>query len=213
MNWPFCSIWQAGQLAGYQACQEELYMSADLTSVKVATLVSGEPAGEDILKLADMLKAAGATVIPVTAGHDGSLKPSNGYGLAAGVSLKGADEAGFDALLLAGDRASVDQLAANPAALAFARAFVANEKPVGAVSYAIKILLVANALTKRRLTADSDLEPLVRKSGAEWADEPVVVDRDLVTVAEAGALDSFCEAFALRCFGQKSSSGSSLHTD
>jgi protease I len=73
--------------------------------------------------------------------------------LAVDVSLGSAEESGFDALLLPGGEKSVERLAGNEAALAIIRAFLTGDRPVGAISQSLQLLIRADGVSGRRVPA------------------------------------------------------------
>ncbi len=97
----------------------------------------------------------------------------------------------YDGLVLPGGRANLDRLRADPAVLAFVRAFVDADKPVAAVGDAVGVLVAADAVRGRTVTSSPDLANEVRESGGDWVDQPVVVDQKLVTARGADDLPRF----------------------
>jgi protease I len=209
-SWPYCSLWQATQLAAYQNCPEEKNMSHDLTSVKIATLVAAGFEQDHVLGSQEFLQQAGATVTTVSAGA-GKL-PKAGKTL-ANIPIDNADETGFDALLLPGGKASADNLSQNPVAIEFVHSFVVASKPIGAIADGIKVLVAADGVAGRKVAADPALRSTIEEAGGVWKEKPVASDRHVVTAADSQAVESFCDAFARSCTEQKGGSGSSLHTD
>jgi protease I len=90
-----------------------------------------------------------------------------------------ADE--YDALFLPGGVMNPDQLRMNPRAVEFVRAFVESGKPIAAICHGPWTLIEAGAVKGRRMTSWPSLKTDLRNAGAEWVDEPVVVDHGLVT--------------------------------
>ena len=87
-----------------------------------------------------------------------------------------ADPASFDGLVLPGGVASPDFLRTQPAAVAFAKAFVDAGTPVAAICHAAWTLAEAGVLQGRTLTSWPSLQTDLRNAGATWVDEEVVVD-------------------------------------
>jgi protease I len=212
-SWPYCSLWQATQLAAYQCCQEEKNMSHDLTSIKVAILVAEGFRQDDVLQSQEFLHRSGATMTMVSAATKNLSETGKTGEPPTSITLDGADETGFDALLLPGGQASADNLSRNQAAIDFVRSFLNDSKPIGAIADGIKVLVATNGIAGRRIAAAAALRDQIQKAGGVWVDEAVATDRYLVTAADSRALELFCEAFARACFEHKASSGASLHTD
>jgi putative intracellular protease/amidase len=134
-SWPYCSLWQATQLAAYQYCSEETDMSHDLTSVKVSALVADGFQRDQVLEVQEFLHRAGATVTLVSAGAKNL--PGKAGGPLGSVPLESANEASFDALLLPDGQASADNLSRNPVAIEFICSLLTASKPVGAMGHGV----------------------------------------------------------------------------
>src|SRR5215469_14989194 len=209
-SWPYCSLWQATQLAAYQSCPEETNMSHDLTSVKITALVAAGFEQDHVLDSLEFLHRAGATITTVSAGAKNLPEAGKQW---ANIPIYGAEETGFDALLLPGGKASADKLSRNPAAVEFVHSFVVASKPIGAIADGIKVLVAADGVAGRKVAADPALRSTIEEAGGVWIQKPVASDRHVVTAADSQAVESFCDAFARSCTEQKRGSGSSLHTD
>lgn len=108
------------------------------------------------------------------------------------LSLAGVDD--FDALLLPGGVMNPDNLRVLPEARAFVRDFFASGRPVAAICHAPWMLIDAGVVEGRRLTSWPSLRTDLENAGAEWVDEPVVVEDALVTSRKPGDLEAFNEA-------------------
>ena len=188
-------------------------MNHDLTSVKIATLVAAGFEQHHVLNSQEFLHRAGATVTTISAGADKLPKTGEAGKPLANVPIDGADETGFDALLLPGGKASADELAQNPSAINFVRSFLSAAKPIGAIGDGVAVLVAADGVAGRRITASPALRHPIEKAKGVWIEKPVVSDGCLITAADAQSIESFCDAFAQRCTEQKEGSGPSLHTD
>ena len=105
-----------------------------------------------------------------------------------------ADVAAFDALVLPGGVANPDALRTEEKAVAFIKAFVGSGKPVAAICHAPWTLIEADVVRGRRLTSWPSLQTDLRNAGAEWTDEEVVVDDNLITSRNPDDLPAFCAA-------------------
>jgi protease I len=93
-----------------------------------------------------------------------------------------ADPAAYDALVLPGGVANPDILRTNDRAVAFARSFFEEGKPVGVICHGPWTLIEADVVRGRKLASWPSLETDIRNAGGEWVgDQEVVVDRGLVS--------------------------------
>ena len=109
----------------------------------------------------------------------------------ANVLLAEARADDFDALVVPGGVMSPAVLHADPAALAFVRAFDAQDKPIAAICHGPSLLAAAGVLRGRRETAWPTLRDELRGAGAVWVDTQVAMDGRLLTCRSAVDLASF----------------------
>jgi protease I len=105
------------------------------------------------------------------------------------VSLADPDD--FGALVLPGGVINGDFVRADPDAVAFVKAFFDAGKPVAAICHAPWVLAEADVVRGRRMTSWPSLQTDLRNAGADWVDEEVVVDGNLVTSRKPDDLDAF----------------------
>ena len=105
-----------------------------------------------------------------------------------------AEVGAFDALVLPGGVANPDNLRTHEDAVAFVRDFVGSGKPVAAICHAAWTLVEADVVRGRRLTSWPSLQTDLRNAGAQWTDEEVVTDGNLITSRNPDDLPAFCEA-------------------
>src|SRR5205807_10083924 len=85
-----------------------------------------------------------------------------------------------------------DFLRGDEDAVAFARAFVEQNKPVGSICHGPWLLVEAGVLKGRTVTSWPSLQTDIRNAGATWVDEEVHVDNGLVTSRNPDDLPAFC---------------------
>jgi protease I len=105
-----------------------------------------------------------------------------------------ADPSSYDGLVLPGGVANPDALRTDDDAVAFVREFVGADRPVAAICHAPWTLAEADVVRGRRMTSWPSLQTDLRNAGAEWVDEEVVVDGNLVTSRKPDDLPAFNEA-------------------
>ncbi len=96
--------------------------------------------------------------------------------------------------MLPGGVANPDTLRTEQDAVAFIRSFVESGKPVAAICHAPWTLVEADVVRGKRLTSWPSLQTDLRNAGAQWSDEEVVTDGNLITSRKPDDLPAFCEA-------------------
>jgi protease I len=105
-----------------------------------------------------------------------------------------ADPASYDGLVLPGGVANPDALRTDEDAVAFVRDFVESDGPVAAICHAPWTLAEADVVRGKRMTSWPSLRTDLRNAGADWVDEEVVVDGNLVTSRKPDDLPAFNDA-------------------
>jgi protease I len=118
------------------------------------------------------------------------------YGVPAksDVSFEEIDAEDYDGLLIPGGWAP-DKLRRYPEVLDFTRKMMEANKPVGQICHAGWVLVSANVLKGRRVTSTPGIKDDLINAGAEWVDEPVVVDGNLVSSQKPADLPFYMNAF------------------
>lgn len=98
----------------------------------------------------------------------------------------------YDGLVLPGGVANPDFLRADERAVAFARAFFEQDKPVAVICHGPWTLVEAGVLRGRTITSWPSLRTDIRNAGATWVDEEVHVDNGLVSSRRPDDLPAFC---------------------
>lgn len=159
-------------------------MAQILSGKTIAVLATDGVEQIELLEPVKALRAEGAAVEVV------SLEPGwiQGFDhltpdekIPVDKTLKEADAAVYDGLLLPGGVANPDQLRGEEAAVRFVRAFFDAGKPVAAICHAPWLLIDAGVAEGRTLTAYKTIRADLRNAGAEVVDREVVVDEGLVT--------------------------------
>ena len=105
-----------------------------------------------------------------------------------------ADPSSYDGLVLPGGVANPDALRMDEDAVAFVREFMESDRPVAAICHAPWTLVEADVVRGRRMTSWPSLHTDLRNAGADWVDEEVVVDGNLVTSRKPDDLPAFNDA-------------------
>jgi protease I len=171
---------------------------SDLTGRTIAFLVA--PEGIEQIELTEPWKAvqeAGGTpkLLSTTSGEVQAfnhLDKADTFPVDALVA--DADPASYDGLMLPGGVANPDALRLDEDAVAFVRDFVESDRPVAAICHAPWTLAEADVVSGKRMTSWPSLQTDLRNAGADWVDEEVVVDGQLVTSRKPDDLPAFNEA-------------------
>jgi protease I len=105
-----------------------------------------------------------------------------------------ADVTAYDALVLPGGVANPDALRMDEDAVSFVREFVESGKPVAAICHAPWALVEAGVVQGKRIASWPSLRTDLRNAGAEWVDEEVVVDGNLITSRNPDDIPAFNDA-------------------
>ena len=108
------------------------------------------------------------------------------------MALDEADADGFDGLVLPGGVMNPDNLRQSEKAVDFVRSFFNQHKPVASICHGPWMLIEADVVRGRTMTAYSSLKTDLKNAGANWVDKEVVVDEGLVTSRNPDDLDAFC---------------------
>ena len=84
-----------------------------------------------------------------------------------------------------------DALRMQPNAVAFVKAFFDAGKPVGAICHGPWTVIESGAAKGHRMTSWPSLKTDIRNAGADWIDQEVVVDANLVTSRKPDDIPAF----------------------
>lgn len=113
-----------------------------------------------------------------------------------------ADPNNYDALLLPGGVANPDQLRTNEKAIEFIKAFFKASKPVAAICHGPWTLIEAGVVEGRKITSWPSLKTDLTNAGANWVDEEVVRDGNLITSRNPDDIPAFINATITLFSGQ-----------
>ncbi len=108
------------------------------------------------------------------------------------ISDVSADD--YDALVLPGGQINPDLLRVEDKAIELVKTFAASGKPVAAICHAPWLLVQADLLKGRNATSYHSIRKDVENAGANWHDEKVVRDGNLITSRKPDDLTAFVDA-------------------
>jgi len=106
------------------------------------------------------------------------------------VKAKSGD---YDLLILPGGVINSDFIRTNKPAIKFVTEFFEKGIPVAAICHAPWLLIETGLLKGKRLTSYHSMKTDLINAGAEWIDEEVVVDHNLITSRSPKDLPAFCK--------------------
>ncbi|MFE5876433.1 type 1 glutamine amidotransferase domain-containing protein [Rhodococcus sp. NPDC056506] len=175
-------------------------MSQKLAGKKVAFLVASE--GVEQVELTDPWDAllAEHAQPSIVSTDPGTVQAFNHLDKAdvfdVDAVLGSASSSEYDALVLPGGVANPDFLRMSPEAVAFARSFFDDGKPVAVICHGPWTLVEAGVVAGRTLTSWPSLRTDITNAGGTWVDEEVVVctsgPNTLVSSRNPGDLPAFC---------------------
>jgi protease I len=110
------------------------------------------------------------------------------------IALDQARPDDFDALLLPGGVLNPDKLRMQPKAVAFAKSFFDEGKPVAAICHGPWTIIETGAARGRRIASWPSLKTDLRNAGAEWMDQEAVMDGNLVSSRKPDDIPAFNRA-------------------
>jgi protease I len=172
-------------------------MAGELDGMKVAVLATDGVEQVELDRPWQALEEAGAEPVLVSLAP-GSITTyehiDRGDTRQVDAVVSSADPDEYAALVLPGGVINGDFVRADADAVAFVSSFFDAGKPVAAICHAPWVLVEADVVRGRRMTSWPSLRTDLRNAGADWVDEEVVVDGNLVTSRNPDDLDAFCAA-------------------
>ncbi|MFA5422755.1 MAG: type 1 glutamine amidotransferase domain-containing protein [Phycisphaerae bacterium] len=114
-----------------------------------------------------------------------------GYQAEAEVSLTSIPKGEYGLLIIPGGKAP-ESFRLLPGAVDIARKMMEAGKPVAAICHGPQLLISANVLKGRKATCWKGVKDDIIAAGAEYIDEEVVVDGNLITSRSPDDLPAFC---------------------
>jgi protease I len=139
------------------------------------------------------LREAGAEVKIVGPEAGAVYKSKNGYPAKADLGMREVRPQDFDAVVIPGGYAP-DRMRRHPPMLEFVRAMAEAEKPVAFICHAGWVPISAGIVRGRRVTSFPSIRDDLVNAGAQWVDEEVVVDGNLVSSRMPADLPAFLRA-------------------
>jgi deglycase len=157
-------------------------------------LLFAGPMFEDIELLYPLyrLREEGADVVVAGLGEE-MYQGKKGHPVEVDVDVEQVSAREFDAVVIPGGYAP-DHFRRSEHLLDIVREAHDEGKPVAAICHAPWVLASAGLCKGRRMTSYFAIKDDVINAGADWVDEPVVVDGAIITSRKPADLGPFCRA-------------------
>jgi len=136
-------------------------------------------------------REAGANVTIVGPGTSKSFASKMGYPVNVDADVHELSAADFDAVIIPGGYAP-DYMRRSEAMVNFVRETARQGKIVAAICHAGWMLCSADVLRGRKATSFSSIKDDMVNAGAEWVDDEVVRDGNIITSRQPSDLPAFC---------------------
>lgn len=187
-------------------------MAQELNGKKVAILVADGFEQVEMTEPKKEFEQAGAQT-HIVSPQSGQVRGWNHYDkgdeFPVDVTLEEADPNNYDALLLPGGTVNPDQLRTKPEAVKFVKAFFEAGKPVAAICHGPWTLVEADVVRGRTVTSWPSVSTDLKNAGANWVDQEVVVDGNLITSRKPDDIPAFSKR-AIEEFATSKSQGQTV---
>jgi protease I len=170
---------------------------ADISHARVLILATDGFEQSELFEPRQALLDLGAKVTLASPGTDpiqGMKHDQKGATITPDIALDAVDTEEFDLLLLPGGVANPDQLRMQPRAVAIAREFADDGKPIAAICHGPWLLVEADVVDGRRMTSWPSVRTDLTNAGADVVDEEVVVDGNFITSRKPADIPAFNKA-------------------
>ncbi len=172
----------------------------ELTGKRIAVLVENNYQEMEAWYPVYRFREAGAEVVVAGKEAGKTYTSKLGYPITAERAIESLRAQELDAVVIPGGYAP-DQLRTNPDVLKLVREMDAAGKPVAAICHAGWVLCSAGVLRGRRATSYHTIRDDMVNAGAQWVDQEVVVDGNLITSRQPADLPAFCREIARALVG------------
>jgi protease I len=170
-------------------------MTLPLEYLKVAFLSADGVEQMELEAPLNAVRQAGATacIVSIDNGAIASVESDDrGDAFEVDFLARDIDSRKFAALVIPGGTRSLDSLQGDTGAQELARAFCELDKLVAAVGSACSLLIAANVVRGRTLSAPAELRGALEAAGGIYSERAVYRDQHLITCRSATELPAFC---------------------
>ena len=160
----------------------------------IAVIIADMFEDSEYTEPARAFRKAGHTVVNVGLKRGKTIRgKKKGTAVTVERAVQDVSVDGFDALLIPGGY-SPDILRAHDDVVRFVKEFVDSGKPVFAICHAPQLLITAQVLKGRRITGWKSIIQDIKNARAEFVDEEVVEDGNLISSRSPADLPAFIKA-------------------
>ncbi|KXH81975.1 type 1 glutamine amidotransferase domain-containing protein [Sporosarcina sp. HYO08] len=147
---------------------------------KVCFLLANNYEDSEMVNPYEAVKEAGHEAVIVGLEKGVELKGKKGASYTADVSIDEVDASEFAAVIIPGGSAP-EALRVNPQVVEFVKEAHAQEKVIAGICHGPQVMISADILKGKKSTCYIGIRDDVKNAGAEYFDEEVVVDGNLIT--------------------------------
>ncbi len=161
---------------------------------KVAVVITNMFEDDEYVKPAEALKKAGHELVHIGLKSGETVKGKSAQTpVKVDKTVKDVKVADFEALLIPGGY-SPDKLRTDADVVRFVKEFVESGKPVCSICHAPQLLINAQVLKGRRIAGWKSLVQDIKNAGAEFVDQEVVEDGNLISSRGPEDIPAFIQA-------------------
>ena len=161
---------------------------------KVAVVITNMFEDDEYVKPAEALKKAGHELVHIGLKSGETVKGKSAQTpVKVDKTVKDVKVGDFEALLIPGGY-SPDKLRIDADVVRFVKEFVESGKPVCAICHAPQLLINAQVLKGRRIAGWKSLVQDIKNAGAEFVDQEVVEDGNLISSRRPEDIPAFIQA-------------------
>ncbi|MDD5702220.1 MAG: type 1 glutamine amidotransferase [Dehalococcoidales bacterium] len=162
-----------------------------LDGKRIAILVEEGFGDLELIEPLRAMKAAEARVVLIGSDHVQNYRSQSGKRIiTAEVTTNKVKAEDFDAIIIPGIH-SLDGMRSHSSVIQLVKKMHGLNRVIAAICYGPKLLISADIVRGRRLTSSLSLTEDLKNAGAEWVDEPVVQDGNIITARKAADLPVF----------------------
>ncbi|WP_291859163.1 type 1 glutamine amidotransferase domain-containing protein [Marinilabilia sp.] len=140
------------------------------------------------------LREAGAEVVLAGEKSGNQYTGKNGLPARADIGYDDLNADEFDGIIIPGGYAP-DKIRRYPKVLEFVKQMDDSGKPIGIICHAGWVTISADILKERQVTSVGAIKDDMINAGANWVDEPVVTDKNLVSSRTPDDLPDYMKAY------------------